>query len=220
MEQLDFNLSREERASKIAADVRSRLDAGNKTTGAPNTGGDLFDAVLDTVNPLQHIPVVSNVYRAATGDGTSPLASMAGGFLFGGPLGLAVGAASSFIEIVTGKSPAAHAMALLDTLGDDKKQNDAQTVAVADAHDGLLGGGPLVGKTEHMAGAAANIFNEADNNFRPGFGAAKSTVEYSSNIWTQAAIADVTSKYDSALSNNKYARSPADRTAGQTQRNV
>lgn len=46
-----------------------------------------FSDMLDAVNPLQHIPVLSDVYREISGDGISAGASLAGGALFGGPLG-------------------------------------------------------------------------------------------------------------------------------------
>lgn len=55
-----------------------------------------FDDVIDVVNPLQHIPIVSTVYRWLTGDEISPAAQLAGGALFGGAIGLA-GAAGSLI---------------------------------------------------------------------------------------------------------------------------
>ncbi|HMM75901.1 MAG TPA: hypothetical protein PJ986_09340 [Gammaproteobacteria bacterium] len=46
-----------------------------------------FKDILDLVNPLQHIPVVGNVYRKLTGDALAPAIRVAGGALFGGPLG-------------------------------------------------------------------------------------------------------------------------------------
>lgn len=52
--------------------------------------------VIDTINPLQHIPFVSYLYREITGDTITPDAQFAGGFLFGGPIG-AIGAAAGMI---------------------------------------------------------------------------------------------------------------------------
>ena len=48
-----------------------------------------FDDVLDMINPLQHIPVLSAVYRAITGDKINPVSRIAGDTLYAGPLGLA-----------------------------------------------------------------------------------------------------------------------------------
>ena len=47
-----------------------------------------FADILDVINPLQHIPVVSTIYRELTGDTLSQGARMAGGAIFGGPIGL------------------------------------------------------------------------------------------------------------------------------------
>jgi len=51
--------------------------------------GLTFGDLIDVVNPLQHLPVVGNVYRWLTGDDLSPAARVAGGALYGGPIGLA-----------------------------------------------------------------------------------------------------------------------------------
>ncbi len=56
----------------------------------------LADRVVDTVNPLQHIPFVGHLYRSITHDAITPDAQLAGGFLFGGPIG-ALGAAAGMI---------------------------------------------------------------------------------------------------------------------------
>ena len=51
-----------------------------------------FGDVLDLVNPLQHLPVVSTVYRKLTGDVITPAMDIAGGALFGGPIGAGLAA--------------------------------------------------------------------------------------------------------------------------------
>ncbi len=63
---------------------------------APDGGQFSFDDLLDLVNPLQHIPVVSAFYRDITGDQISAPAKIFGGALFGGPLGFV----SSIVETV------------------------------------------------------------------------------------------------------------------------
>ena len=57
-----------------------------------------FRDVLDLVNPLQHIPVIGNLYRKLTGDVAAPAIRIAGGALFGGPLGAAFAAASVVLK--------------------------------------------------------------------------------------------------------------------------
>lgn len=63
-------------------------------------GDDGFDFgdLLDLVNPLQHIPVVGKVYRELTGDTIAPGIRVAGGALFGGPLGAAFSLAGLAVE--------------------------------------------------------------------------------------------------------------------------
>lgn len=63
-----------------------------------------FSEVLDALNPLNHLPGFAS---SAAPEETHPLTQMtklAGGFLLGGPLGLAVSAVDSVFEAATGKS--------------------------------------------------------------------------------------------------------------------
>ncbi len=76
-----------------------------------------FGDLIDIVNPLQHIPIVSSIYRWITGDEISPGSAMAGGALFGGPLGFAGAVANAAFEEVTGDDIAGTAIAALT--GDD-----------------------------------------------------------------------------------------------------
>lgn len=76
-----------------------------------------FDDLLDIVNPLQHIPVVSSLYRWITGDEIGPAASIAGGALFGGPLGAAGAVAGVAVAEATGRDLGEHAIAMM--FGDD-----------------------------------------------------------------------------------------------------
>lgn len=59
--------------------------------------------VLDVINPLQHLPLVSNVYRELTGDQIKPGARMIGGAVFGGGMGLASSSVNAVIEEETGR---------------------------------------------------------------------------------------------------------------------
>jgi len=65
-------------------------------------GFDFFD-LLDVVNPLQHIPIVNSAYRAVTGDEISSGASMIGGTLFGGFVGMIGSALNNFSIEDTGE---------------------------------------------------------------------------------------------------------------------
>ena len=60
--------------------------------------GLTFGDVLDIINPLQHIPIVSSIYRMATGDEIGVGSRILGGALFGGPLGLLVSGLTAIAE--------------------------------------------------------------------------------------------------------------------------
>ncbi len=75
--------------------------------------GFSFKTVLDTINPLQHIPIVSTIYRELTGDIPAPASQVAGGALFGGVIGFVASLFNVQVEGVTGKDIGAHAVAAL-----------------------------------------------------------------------------------------------------------
>jgi hypothetical protein len=77
--------------------------------------GFSFGTLLDIVNPLQHIPVVSTIYQKLTGDVASPAANLIGGALFGGTIGLAVAAADTALKGETGKDMGGHVLALFES---------------------------------------------------------------------------------------------------------
>jgi hypothetical protein len=63
-----------------------------------------FDDLLDIVNPLQHLPIVSTLYRHFTHDEIKPLPKIAGDALYGGWMGLASSVADYTFEKITGKN--------------------------------------------------------------------------------------------------------------------
>jgi hypothetical protein len=89
------------------------VGASQKST--PFWGGDgfTFGDLVDLVNPLQHIPVVSWAYRAITGDQIAPGAMAIGGALFGGLAGFSLGTAEAMIKSSSGKDTGGHLFALL-----------------------------------------------------------------------------------------------------------
>ncbi len=76
---------------------------------------DFFDHLWDVVNPLQHLPVIGTIYRAATGDRLDPVEKIAGGTLYGGLWGAVGAVASLAFESITGKSVDDTVMAWLDS---------------------------------------------------------------------------------------------------------
>lgn len=75
--------------------------------------GFSFDDFLDFVNPLQHIPGVSTLYRAATGDDISPAARVLGGTLLAGPVGMIAAIVTTVIEQETGSTTNESALSLI-----------------------------------------------------------------------------------------------------------
>ena len=69
--------------------------------------GFTFGDILDIVNPLQHIPVVGTIYRKITGDTIAPAMQIAGGALFGGPLGAAMSMVTTAIQTQFNKNDGA-----------------------------------------------------------------------------------------------------------------
>ncbi|WP_282604781.1 hypothetical protein [Pelagibius sp. Alg239-R121] len=88
----------------------------------PNNEDFGFWDFIDIINPLQHIPVVSTLYRELTGDEISAPARIMGGALYGGPLGFAASIGNAVLEEATGKDAGEMALAMVleeDTAGSD-----------------------------------------------------------------------------------------------------
>lgn len=65
-----------------------------------------FKDILDILNPLQHLPVISTLYRAWTGEGIGGVARLVGGAIYGragGFLGMATSVVNAAIGVFTGK---------------------------------------------------------------------------------------------------------------------
>lgn len=109
--------------------------ASEAKEGNPLFGKDgfTFGDFLDIINPLQHIPVVSTIYRAITGDKINPGARIAGGGLFGGPIGAVASMISGMVEEATGKDPGEHALAALGIDIGGKKDAPQTMIASSDA---------------------------------------------------------------------------------------
>ncbi|HEY1837461.1 MAG TPA: hypothetical protein VGG36_07370 [Rhizomicrobium sp.] len=77
-------------------------------TAPPSTAGNsdksFFDNLLDVVNPLEHLPVVSTIYSNLTGDKPNDFTQVAGDLLYGGPLGFLSSIGNLVFKDVTGKT--------------------------------------------------------------------------------------------------------------------
>lgn len=88
---------------------------------------------IDIINPLQHIPVVSTIYRDLTGDTISAPARIAGGMLYGGPLGFAASIGNAIVEETSGQDMGEIAMAMIF---DDDTASEPPGTAVASRTSG------------------------------------------------------------------------------------
>jgi CheY-like chemotaxis protein len=107
---LEPNKAQQQNPNALKNDATTENNGNFKMFG---DDGLTFWDFLDIVNPLQHIPVISTLYRSITGDEIDPAAKIAGGTLYGGP----VGAISSLVDVAidadTGKDIGEHAMTLI-----------------------------------------------------------------------------------------------------------
>ena len=108
--------------------------------------GLTFGDIFDIINPLQHIPIVSTIYRAITGDDIAAAPKVAGGALFGGVIGLVVSIIDTAIEQITGQDAGEHILALLDDA------DFSGEVLVADEDDGFASNPVEVGEAEFTGG--------------------------------------------------------------------
>jgi hypothetical protein len=91
-----------------------------------------WDDVLDVINPLQHIPIVAQIYRAVTGDQIYGAAELIGSLPFGplGVIGMMGTVADLAVKDTTGKDIGANLEAMV--FGQDKKSPDGSAAEPAD----------------------------------------------------------------------------------------
>lgn len=109
---------------------------------------------LDIINPLQHIPVISSIYREITGDEIQAPARIFGGMMYGGPLGFVSAIANVMTEETTGKDIGENIIASL--IGDETETPSSQ-VASADAAS-FTSNNPLA--ETKLTGSEALIFTQ------------------------------------------------------------
>ena len=99
------------RYAHAMATINDPVPAGDLSLFA--AGGPSFKDLIDTINPLQQLPVIGTLYRAITGDTISTAASLAGGALFGGPMGFMAAAINAGLEAATGGDVGTQVLAAL-----------------------------------------------------------------------------------------------------------
>lgn len=86
----------------VAPSSFNNAEVGEGPDAGESESLSFFD-FLDLINPLQHIPVVSSIYRQLTGDTIRPEMQMAGAGLLGGPLGLLAAGANAIFAAENGR---------------------------------------------------------------------------------------------------------------------
>jgi hypothetical protein len=136
-------------STKTAAAKTDAIQTATKTAST-DSGESFFDDLLDIVNPLQHLPVVSTIYRSVTGDKIGDVEKVAGDTLYGGTIGLISSLADVAFEKITGKDFGDTVMTALGLEGNDgntalasnaSKQGPDKTAA---ANKPELKGQPLI----------------------------------------------------------------------------
>ncbi len=114
-----------------------------------------FDEVLNSINPLHHIPVVSTIYRAVSGDTIGFGPRLIGAAIIGGPLGLIIAGITAFIEEMSGGTISEHAVALFEGLTGDDEPAPADVIAAIPGHArGDAGDGTRISAATEMDASA------------------------------------------------------------------
>ena len=138
---------------------RDKDEEGREGNSFQAFGADGFTFLdfLDIINPLQHIPVVSTVYREMTGDEIDPGARIAGGTLFGGPIGATVALVDVAVEQSSGQDMGDHMMALFT--GEDEQGDGVVLANSPPPADFVTAAGA---SAEELADAAGPITTNAE----------------------------------------------------------
>jgi hypothetical protein len=182
------------------------------TTGAD--GKSFFDNLLDIVNPLEHLPVVSTIYHAITGNKSGDLEKVAGDTLYGGVIGLASSVADLAFEKITGKGFGDTMLAMVGIDGGDDDKNTAlaantsRTLDAETAVTAALNKASLTPATKIAQAAAAMPFVSSVSPIAPIAtaapaqlttpGAAASTTAASANTSPQKVV-DISPQTDALL---------------------
>lgn len=78
-----------------------------------------FHDLLDAINPLQHIPIVSTIYRAVTGDTLGNAARVVGDGIYGGVIGVIAGLVDVGVIEATGKDIGQNILSAVPITGDE-----------------------------------------------------------------------------------------------------
>ncbi|MBT3628003.1 MAG: hypothetical protein HOM52_07150 [Rhodospirillaceae bacterium] len=119
-----------------------------------------FDDFVDLINPLQHIPIVSSIYRDLTGDTISDGARIFGGAIFGGPIGFASAIGNVAVKEVAGKDVGELALSVFDS---DTPEGEILTAGISPAPLPSVTDVKNLSNIAPAAGPVADIISETES---------------------------------------------------------
>jgi hypothetical protein len=140
--------------------------AASASASRADDSGFSFDDFLDIINPLQHLPIVSAIYRSLTGDKIGAPERILGDTLFGGIYGLFASLADTAFKAATGDYFGDTMLALLT--GDDGVQTAATPKIVQPAKLASIQTPDVIALTNALAqkGVDADIAARAISAYR------------------------------------------------------
>ncbi|MGF1591833.1 MAG: hypothetical protein ACFCUW_01065 [Kiloniellaceae bacterium] len=125
---------------EFAGDYRQPRLGAHPRAHEPAGAGEAeftFGDFIDIINPLQHIPLVSTLYREITGDEISPHARILGGTLFGGAGGFLSSIANVLYEEIAGEDVGETVIAFFTGPGEPGEEDPGEP-QFADVDDGVF----------------------------------------------------------------------------------
>lgn len=102
------------RLAALTSEIPPRIEIRPEAAGGFfGSDGPSFRDIVDAINPLNHLPVVSDLFAQATDHTPSTAARLIGGTVFGGPIGFVASLAGVIFESATGHSVAGAVVAAL-----------------------------------------------------------------------------------------------------------
>lgn len=143
-----LNLIRAENYAERTQQTQLQAKSAEQTASSLSTTNSKtddfgFEDILDMINPLHHIPIVSTLYQDLTGDTISAPAKIMGGGLFGGIAGLAGSLVDAIIEEVSGLDVGHHVLAFFTGDPDETGGHETQPKTVPAQTASLTTNAPL-----------------------------------------------------------------------------
>jgi hypothetical protein len=117
-----------------------------------------FDDFLDIINPLQHLPIVSFLYRAITGDKIKPAMRILGDIGYGGPTGFLGSCGEVLFEAIFGEDVGATALSFITGGDEAKKEAEKTGDMAADPAAQLASTDPSIAPTEPVRAQATAAY--------------------------------------------------------------